>query len=186
MTVTVDNPRARRPSTLTTNVISRRGAAIMFTDIVAFTETVERLGDEYAHRLLMTHNMIIRSRVASNNGRELKTMGDGFLVVFPSVAKALACATAIQADLADHNENQEEPINVRIGVHAGGVIAKRNDVHGRNVIVASRIAELARGGEVLVSGTVRALAEGGRFSFDEGRKATLDGIDGEHTVHALL
>jgi class 3 adenylate cyclase len=159
----------------------------MFTDIERFTETTERLGDEHAHRLLQTHNIIVRARVAAHNGREIKSMGDGFLVVFPSVAKALACAAAIQADLAEHNEHSDEPIKVRIGVHAGGVIRKRDDVHGRNVIVAARIAELARGGEVLVSGTVRALVEpSGRFAFDEGRTTTLDGIDGQHTVHVLL
>ncbi len=159
----------------------------MFTDIERFTETTERLGDENAHRLLMTHNMIVRSRVGSHNGRELKTMGDGFLVVFPSVLKAVACAAAIQSDLAEHNDRSDEAIRVRIGLHAGGVISKRDDVHGRNVIVAARIAALARGGEVLVSGTVRKIAEGsGRFAFDGGRTALLDGIDGEHTVHALL
>ena len=185
--MTAEKSSSRRPAPLTTNVIARRAAAIMFTDIERFTQTIERLGDELAHRLLMTHNMIVRSRVASHNGRELKTMGDGFLVVFSSVAKALACASAIQADLADHNANSDHAIMVRIGVHAGGVIRKRDDVHGRNVVVAARIAELARGGEVLVSGTVRALAQtSGRFSFDDGRTATLDGIDGEHTVHALL
>jgi adenylate cyclase len=170
-----------------TTVDGRRAAAIMFTDIEGFTETTERLGDDAAHRLLMTHNMIVRSRVTSHSGRELKTMGDGFLVVFPSVSKALACATAIQTDLADHNGRSWETVSVRIGVHVGGVIRKRDDVHGRNVIVASRIAELARGGEVLVSATVRAIGEaGGRFAFGEGRTVKLPGIADTYTIHPLL
>jgi class 3 adenylate cyclase len=166
---------------------SRRAAAIMFTDIEGFTEVIERLGDAAAHRLLKTHNMIVRSRVTGHSGRELKAMGDGFLVVFPSIVKAVGCAAAIQADIADHNERSWETIKVRIGIHAGGVIRERSDVHGRNVVVAARIAELARGGEVLVSSAVRSVAEaGGRFKFDEGRPAKLDGIAEAHTVHALL
>jgi adenylate cyclase len=177
----------RRPAQFATAGPDRRAAAIMFTDLERFTETIERLGDVQAHQLLMTHNMIVRSRVTAHNGRELKTMGDGFLVVFPSIVKAVACAAAIQSDIADHNEHNEEQLLVRIGLHAGGVIRNRDDIHGRNVVVASRIASLARGGEVLVSATVRAVAEAsGRFTFCEGRVETLPGIAGEHVVHALL
>jgi class 3 adenylate cyclase len=156
----------------------------MFTDIERFTETTERLGDAAAHRLLMTHNILVRSRVAAHNGRELKTTGDGFLVIFPSVVQALRCASAIQTELADHNERHDETISVRIGVHAGGVIRTEDDVHGRNVNVAARIAELAHGGEILVSGVVRSLADD-RFRFDDGRAEALAGIAGEQVVHAL-
>jgi class 3 adenylate cyclase len=165
----------------------RRAAAIMFTDIEGFTEATERLGDADAHRLLMTHNMIVRSRLAGFKGRELKSMGDGFLVVFPSVVQAVGCAAAIQSDFSEHNANNGEHLHVRIGIHAGGVIHERGDVHGRNVILASRIASLALGGEVLVSGAVKAIAEAsGRFKFDAGRTAKLAGISEEHSIHALL
>ncbi len=171
----------------TTAKVERRAAAIMFTDIERFTETLERLGDEAAHRLLKTHNMIVRSRLAAHAGRELKSMGDGFLVVFPSITQAVGCAAAIQSDFAEHNTSSWEQLSVRIGIHAGGVIRERGDVHGRNVVLASRIAELARGGEVLVSAPVRSVAErSGKFRFDEGRITTLAGIDGDHRVHALL
>jgi adenylate cyclase len=159
----------------------------MFTDIERFTETLERIGDDAAHRLLQTHNMIVRSRLAANAGRELKSMGDGFLVVFPSILRAVTCAAAIQSDFAEHNATNWEPLNVRIGIHAGGVIRERQDVHGRNVVLAARIAELANGGQVLVSAPVRAVAERSRrFRFDAGRTAKLAGIEGEHRVHALL
>lgn len=159
----------------------------MFTDIEGFTEMTERLGDVEAHRLLMTHDVIVRSRLAAHNGRELKNLGDGFLVVFPSVIKSLGCAAAIQADLAEHNARRGDQLKVRIGIHAGGVISKRDDVHGRNVIVAARIAQLAKGGEILVSSIVRAFAEGSdRFQFDEGRAARLPGLAEDQLVHALL
>jgi adenylate cyclase len=175
-----------RPAQFATAGPDRRAAAIMFTDLERFTETIERLGDVQAHQLLMTHNMLIRARVTSHKGRELKTMGDGFLVVFPSVVQAVACAAAIQADIADHNEHNDEQLHVRIGIHAGGVIRNRDDVHGRNVVFASRIAALARGGEVVVSSAVRNVAEAsGRFTFCDGRSANLPGITGEHTVYTL-
>lgn len=159
----------------------------MFTDIEGFTEMTERLGDVEAHRRLMTHDVIVRSRLAAQNGRELKNLGDGFLVVFPSVLKALSCAAAIQDDLAEHNAQHDDQLRIRIGIHAGSVIAKRDDIHGRNVILASRIAELAKGGEVLVSSVVRRLADGSRrFKFDEGRTATLPGLAEQQLVYALL
>jgi class 3 adenylate cyclase len=165
----------------------RRAAAIMFTDIERFTETTERLGDAAAHRLLMTHNMIVRSRLGAHSGRELKSMGDGFLVVFPSIVQAVSCASAIQSDLTEHNARNWERLDVRIGIHAGGVIRERTDIHGRNVILAARIAEVARGGEVLVSGAVRAVAEAsGRFEFDEGRVQTLPGITEQVRIYTLL
>src|SRR5207245_9733137 len=59
---------------VTTNT-GRRAAAIMFTDVERFAETLERIGDEAAHRLLKTHNMIVRSRLPAHGGRELKSMG---------------------------------------------------------------------------------------------------------------
>ncbi len=159
----------------------------MFTDIEGFTEMTERLGDVEMHRRLMAHDIIVRSRLAAHNGRELKNLGDGFLVVFPSVLKALGCAAAIQADLAEHNMQHDDELKVRIGIHAGGVITKRDDVHGRNVIVAARIAELGKGGDVLVSGVVRAVARGSRrFKFDEGRTARLPGLAEDQLVYALL
>jgi class 3 adenylate cyclase len=165
----------------------RRAAAIMFTDIERFTETTERLGDAAAHRLLMTHNMIVRSRLAAHSGRELKSMGDGFLVVFPSIVQAVGCAATIQSDFAEHNTRNWERLDVRIGIHAGGVIRERTDVYGRNVILAARIAELARGGEVLVSAPVRAVASSsGRFKFDEGRVETLAGIAEQVRIYTLL
>lgn len=176
-----------KPGTLTAPTEDHRAAAIMFTDIEGFTETTERLGDAEAHRLLMTHDFIVRSRLPAHNGRELKTLGDGFLVVFPSVVQAVGCAAAIQADFSDRNERHGDEVKVRIGLHAGKVIRKRGDVHGRNVILAARIAQLARGGEVLVSGVVRKVAESsGRFTFDEGRPARLPGLAEDQFVHALL
>jgi class 3 adenylate cyclase len=159
----------------------------MFTDIEGFTETTERLGDAEAHRLLMTHDMIVRSRLDAHSGRELKTLGDGFLVVFPSIVQAVGCAAAIQADLTDHNERHRHDLKVRIGLHAGNVIHRGGDVHGRNVILAARIARFARGGEVLVSSVVRAVAESsGRFRFDDGRRAHLPGLNEQQPVHKLL
>jgi adenylate cyclase len=176
-----------RPVEFATAGADRRAAAIMFTDLERFTETIERLGDSQAHQLLLRHNMIVRARVTAHKGRELKTMGDGFLVVFPSVAQALGCAAAIQADIADHNLRYDDPLSVRIGIHAGGVIRHKDDVHGRNVVVASRIASIARGGEVLVSSTVKAMAEtSGRFKFCDGRTESLPGIAEDQLIHTLL
>lgn len=177
----------RAPSAKPSDTRGRRAAAIMFTDIEGFTGMTERLGDIEMHRRLMTHDVIVRSRLTAHNGRELKNLGDGFLVVFPAVLKALRCALAIQDDLSEHNARHDDHLKVRIGIHAGSVISKRDDVHGRNVIVASRIAELAKGGEILVSSVVRRLADGAEgVKFDNGRTAILPGLEGDQLIYALL
>lgn len=135
----------------------------------------------------MTHNLMVRARVAAHSGREVKTTGDGFLATFPSVGQALACAAAVQADLADYSDRQSETLSVRMGVHMGSVIRTDGDIHGWNVILASRIAELAGGGEVLVSTVARGLAgRTGRFRFGDACRVRLQGMAGEHLVHELL
>jgi class 3 adenylate cyclase len=155
---------------------------IMFSDIEGSTALAERLGDEAWMNLLRGHDEVVRACVTEHGGHEVKHLGDGFMITFPSARRAVQCAAAVQRAVA----TMPEPVRVRIGLHAGDVIRDDEDFFGRSVIVASRIAGQACGGEVLVSAVVKELVAGsGNLRLDGGRDIELKGLEGTHRVFAL-
>jgi class 3 adenylate cyclase len=92
-------------------------------------------------------------------------MGDGFMASFGSVTSAIECAIALQRAFAVHTDSMPEPLHVRVGLNAGEPIEEDGDLFGATVILASRIAAKAEGGEVLVADTVRGLCSGKGFLF---------------------
>ena len=115
----------------------------------------------------------------------MKSEGDGFMVAFQSAGKALACASAIQKTLFERNGSTDEPVKVRIGLHAGEVIKEGEDFFGRNVIMAARVASKAQGGEILASGVLKALLAGSDVSWGEKRTVELKGLSGKHEIWAV-
>ena len=159
---------------------------IMFSDIEGHTPLVERLGDDGWMVLLREHNALVRQQLSAHGGHEVKSEGDGFMVVFSDPHRALHCATAIQSALAARNATAEQPLRVRIGLHAGNCVREDGDFYGRNVILASRIAGQAKGGEIVVSAPLRDLAgNGGAFVFDDGQDTALKGLSGTHRIHRI-
>jgi eukaryotic-like serine/threonine-protein kinase len=160
---------------------------IMFSDIEDSTPLAERLGDQAWQDLLHKHNAIIREQLKANGGYEVKTMGDGFMVAFQSAKKGLDCAIAIQHAFDGHNATNGEHVKVRIGLHAGEVIKDEDDFYGKNVIMASRVAGKAVGGEILVSSLLRQLVESSvdASMFGAPRDLELKGLAGAHTVYAV-
>jgi len=136
--------------------------AVLFTDLVGHTEMMSRLGDERGRAVLREHERITREVLKANGGTEVKTMGDGFMASFGSVTKAVECAVALQRAFT---EREGEPLNVRVGLNAGEPIEEDGDLFGATVILASRIAAKANGGEILVADTVRGLCSGKGFLF---------------------
>jgi adenylate cyclase len=134
---------------------NRRLAAIMFTDIVGFSR---QMGSNEARtlRLLDTHNRIIQQTVAEHQGTVIKTVGDAFLVDFPSVGHAVQGAQQIQAQFRAHNTEKEkaEQIHVRIGIHLGDIVQKDGDVFGDGVNIASRLQGLAEPDSICLSDVV--------------------------------
>jgi class 3 adenylate cyclase len=159
---------------------------IMFSDIEDSTVLTERLGDQAWQELLRKHNGLIREQLRVHDGYEVKTMGDGFMVAFQSAKKGLDCAIAIQRAFENHNGAHGEHVKVRIGLHAGEAIKDGDDFYGKNVIMASRVAGKAVGGEILVSSLLRQLVESSvdRSLFGEPREVELKGLEGAHTVYA--
>jgi class 3 adenylate cyclase len=135
---------------------------VLFTDLVGHTEMMSRLGDQKGRAVLREHETITREVLKVNGGTEVKTMGDGFMASFASVTKAVECAISLQRAVA---EREGEPLSVRVGLNAGEPIEEDGDLFGATVILASRIAAKAEGGEILVADTVRGLCSGKGFLF---------------------
>jgi eukaryotic-like serine/threonine-protein kinase len=160
---------------------------IMFSDIEDSTVLTERLGDQAWQELLHQHNALIREQLRAHGGFEVKTMGDGFMMAFASAHRALQCAIGIQRAFAERNERAEQPILVRIGLHTGEAIREADDFFGKHVVLASRVADAAGGGEILVSSALKELAESaGDVRFGEPRELEMKGLSGTHAVRAVV
>jgi class 3 adenylate cyclase len=157
---------------------------LMFSDIESSTVLLERLGDIEFMALLGWHDAIVRDAADEHRGYIVKSQGDGFMIAFPSAALAIRCGSAIEHRLASAYHGTR--VRVRIGLHAGEALRHSDDFYGRTVVIAARIADLALGGEILVSEVVHELARGlGAFRFGEPRTAHLKGIEGEFRLYPL-
>jgi TolB-like protein/Tfp pilus assembly protein PilF len=125
----------------------------MYTDIEGYTALTQR-DESLALKLLDAHRELIRPVFAKYSGREVKTMGDAFLLEFDSALQATECAAEVQRVLRIYNETSPRKVPVRIGIHAGDVIHREGDVYGDAVNIASRIVRLAAGGEICISAQV--------------------------------
>ena len=160
---------------------------IVFSDIESSTERAAAVGDTAWMRVLNRHNEIIRRNVRQWSGHEVKNQGDGFMLTFPGARRALRCMIAVQQELAESERQDEEgSVRIRVGVHTGEVIAAGDDIFGRHVMMAARVAGHAAGREILVSSLVHEIASArGDLRFLAPRVVTLKGLEGEHRVYPL-
>jgi class 3 adenylate cyclase len=160
---------------------------MIFTDIENSTNLTERLGDTQWLEVLRKHNALVREQVEENGCFEVKSQGDGFMIASQSARRAVHCAIGVQRELARHAESEEGPIRVRMGLHTGEVLKDADDFFGKHVILASRIAGKARGGEILVSSLLKELSEsGGDIRFGPEREVELKGLTGRYKVHEVV
>ena len=150
--------------------IDRILATVLFTDIVGSTERASALGDYAWRDLLDRHDRLTRREIERFCGREIKTLGDGFLAAFDGPGRAVRCARAIT------EEARRIGIEVRCGLHSGECEVRDNDLAGIAVHIGARIGGLAKPGEVLVSNTVKDLVIGSGIQFHDRGKHTLKGI----------
>jgi len=104
---------------------------------------------------------------------------------FESVSRAVECAISLQMSVDAYNLTNSPPLSVRIGLNAGEPIHEDGDLFGTTVILASRIAQKAAGGEILVSNAVRELVRGGRFSLVDRGGFTPKGLDRQEHIWAV-
>ncbi|MEY2399082.1 MAG: adenylate cyclase [Actinomycetota bacterium] len=144
--------------------------AVAFTDLEGFTCFTERNGDEAASHLVADHHRTVGPIVRSRGGRVVKRIGDGLLLTFPEPeAAVLACLELV--------DTPPPPLRLRAGIHVGDVLTTRDDVVGHVVNVAARVAESAKGGEVVVTGDVRdAIGDMPRVEVGRARRRTFKGL----------
>jgi class 3 adenylate cyclase/quercetin dioxygenase-like cupin family protein len=155
-------------------------ATIVFSDICDSTAALERMGDKEWTRVVREHNARIRTVIDRFRGREITTLGDGFLALFDGAAKAVMAAAAMDLAVADL------AIRVRAGVHTGEVAIVGGQARGVAVHAAARVAALAGPGEVLASGTTHDLLDGSGLSFESRGAHELKGLSGARPIFALV
>jgi len=150
--------------------VERVLATVVFTDIVGSTARAEALGDQAWGDLLDLHDKAVRKELERFRGNEVKWTGDGFLAAFDGPARAIQCALAIVSTV------RALGIEVRAGIHTGEVDFVKNDIRGIAVHIASRVADLANGGDVVVSRTVKDLVAGSGIAFQDYGTHELKGV----------
>ena len=158
----------------------------VFTDIEGSTALIKMLGDEYGGTL-GEHRRIVRE-LLGENGVEIDTQGDAFFYAFSGARDAVAAAAEVQRTHADHAWPHDTPVRVRIGLHTGEPRVADEGYVGLDVVRAARICTEARGGQVLLSESTRALLgptlPEGVSVFPRGERH-LKGIDEPERIYEL-
>ncbi|MFV1963020.1 MAG: adenylate/guanylate cyclase domain-containing protein, partial [Acidimicrobiia bacterium] len=166
-------------STLPTGTLT-----FFFTDIEGSTQIAARLGSGFKD-ILNAHNGIVRSAIADADAVEVKTLGDGFFVVFGSAMEAVGSALSIQENLLDYSWPEQGLVKVRIGMHTGEAELGGDDYVGLSVTRAARIGDAGHGGQTLVSRTTRDLA-GANFVYRDLGEHLLKGLEETEAVFQVL
>lgn len=175
---------AEKPD-LATHAAADGTVTLMFTDLGDSTALNEELGDRAWFEVLQTHHDQVRSLVERHGGSTVKSQGDGFMLAFPSVRRAVECAIAVQRG-ASIQKAGDHPLSLRIGIHTGEVLRQGEDFFGRHVHLAARVASSARPGEILVSSLVQALVSGDHELRLEGpRSVELKGFERPELVYQV-
>ena len=127
---------------------TRKLAAIMFTDIADFTESMS-YDEQQAMNAVRKKRSIIQPLIKKYNGVFVKEIGDGTLSYFGSAVDASTCAVKLQEMTYGDNF-----LNIRIGLHIGDIVFDGEDVFGEGVNIASRLESLSPVGGVCVSKNV--------------------------------
>lgn len=159
---------------------------IAFSDIEGSTELNEALGDREWVKVLERHNRLVTKCVTAHGGHVVKNQGDGFMIVFAAATQAVLCGIDIQRAL-ENGADRRRAMRVRIGIHLGSSVRRGDDLFGRNVAIAARVADQAGGGEILITDAVRtAIEDGAAIELGPPREVDLKGIRGSHQLFPVL
>ena len=160
---------------------------ILFSDIEESTALNERIGDRAWVKLIGSHDKLVQGLVRQRSGHVVKSQGDGFMIAFARAEQAVRCGMDLQHALHESaKRKRHEEIRVRIGIHMGRSVRRGDDLFGRNVAMAARVAAQAVGGQILVSEPVRdALRDCDDIAFDAGHEVELKGFSGSYRLFAV-
>ncbi len=157
---------------------------LMLSDIADAEAAKQRFGGQRWEQLLRDHHLLVERLVAEHGGQLVKFERDGFLASFPSAHAGLHAAVELQKAFGAGEDGRE--LALRVGVHSGFVIANPDQLMGRNVVLAARIAGQAQGGEILVSSTLKQYTENdSSFSFEPRGEHHFKGLLGEHALYEV-
>jgi class 3 adenylate cyclase len=154
-------------------------ATVMFTDIVDSTARAVDMGDRAWRELLERHDALMRQELDRHRGREVKTMGDGFLATFDGPARGIRCALSARDVIRDLG------VEIRAGLHTGECEVMGDDIGGIAVNIGARVGSAAGPGEVLVSRTVTDLVAGSGIEFTDRGSHALKGVPGDWQLYAV-
>lgn len=162
-------------------------ASFLFSDLVGSTALATRLGENEADRLRRQYYDVLRDAIRSTEGEEVKSTGDGVMVVFSSAAAALRCAVAMQQGIDRHNRRGSEPLGLRVGVSIGEAEPEGGDYYGPAVVEAARLCENAEAGQIVVGDLLRQLM-GSRDAhvYRSLGPLSLKGLGSQVPAHALV
>jgi pimeloyl-ACP methyl ester carboxylesterase len=158
--------------------LDRVPATVLFTDIVDSTKRAAEAGDRRWRELIERHDELTRRQLDRFRGREIKTLGDGFLATFDGPARAIECACAIRDGVGPLG------LHVRAGLHTGECELGGDDVRGMAVNIGARVGAAADPNEVLVSSTVKDLVVGAELEFVDRGEHDLKGVPGTWRLFA--
>jgi adenylate cyclase len=159
---------------------------LMLSDIADAPILADRLGPERWDQLLRDHHTLVEHLLAHHDGQLLRFERDGFFASFNSAHAGLHAAVELQRTFTGPATADDRAVAVRIGLHAGFVIANPDQPLGRNVVLASRVAAQAKGGEILVSSMLKQYTEGDpSFRFEPHGEHHFKGVVGEHALYSV-
>jgi class 3 adenylate cyclase len=159
---------------------------LMLSDIADAGDVAERLGSERWERLLADHHVLVEQLVSHHDGTIVKLERDGFLASFTSAQAGVHAAIELQRTFTGGDGAGDQPLAIRVGVHSGFVIANPEQLLGRNVVLAARIAAQAKAGEILVSSNLKEYTQGDpTLRFEEHGEYHFKGLHGEHILFAV-
>jgi adenylate cyclase len=155
--------------------------AIVFTDLVGFSDWALEAGDEAALEVLRQVGDAEQKAISANKGAVVKRLGDGAMAVFGDSQQAVSAALAAQQEISKIDVDGYRPTQ-RAGVHTGTPRKVKGDFLGVDVNIAARVGDAAKGGEVLISESVREELDGRRFKFGSSRELSAPGAPADLTV----
>jgi adenylate cyclase len=158
--------------------------AILFTDLVGFSDWALEAGDEAALEVLRQVGDVEQKAISSNKGAIVKRLGDGAMAVFGDSEQAVSAALEAQKRISEIDVDGYRP-SQRAGVHRGTPRKVKGDFLGVDVNIAARVGDCAEGGEVLVSEPVREELDGRRFKFGRARELDAPGAPADLTVSSV-